>query len=167
MSGSSGSQSSGESDTERHSSKKTVKKIESVDNKGDLEKIRLSRFKLDKFVHLPIFKKTVVGCFVRINIGNHPEKGAMYRIAEILDVCETAKVYDVMKNRTNIGLKVRHGKHARVFRAQFVSNQHFEDSEFVRPKTIPTYIHQRKHLGGRKTWTFWGVRLSKSVCRKI
>jgi len=126
----SGSQSSGESDTERHSSKKTVKKIELVENKGDLEKIRLSRFKLDKFVHLPIFKKTVVGCFVRISIGNHPEKGAMYRIAEILDVCETAKVYDVMKNRTNIGLKVRHGKQSRVFRAQFVSNQHFEDSEF-------------------------------------
>ncbi len=173
----SGSQSSGESDTERNSSKKTVKKIESVDNKGDLEKIRLSRFKLDKFVHLPIFKKTVVGCFVRINIGNHPEKGAMYRIAEILDVCETAKVYDVMKNRTNIGLKVRHGKNSRVFRAQFVSNQHFEDSEFDKWKQacaaddipLPTtaFIEDKvKQIQYAQTYRFSNTDVEKILASK-
>merc|ERR1719336_3140668 len=126
----SASESSGESDTERHSSKKVVKKATNVETKGDLEKIRISRFKLDKFVHLPIFKKTVVGCFVRISIGNNPEKGPMYRAAEILDVCETAKVYEVIKNRTNIGLKVRHGKDTKVFRMNFVSNSSFTESEF-------------------------------------
>ena len=129
----SGSESSGESDTERHSSKKIVKKAANVEDIGDLEKIRLSRFKLDKFVHLPIFKKTVLGCFVKINIGINPEKGApMYRVAEIIDVVETAKVYDVMagKNRTNMGLKLKHGKNSRVYRASFVSNQPFTESEF-------------------------------------
>ena len=118
--------SSGESDTERHKSKKVVKKAKTIENREDLEKIRLSRFKLDKFVHLPIFKKTVVGCFVRIGIGHNQERNVpVYRIAEIMDVCETAKVYSVMKHRTNVGLRLRHGKQERVFRAQFISNSPF------------------------------------------
>merc|ERR1719495_3034947 len=54
------SSSSGESDTERHSSKKVVKKSQVLESIHDLERIRLSRWKLDKFVHLPIFRKTVV-----------------------------------------------------------------------------------------------------------
>jgi len=123
--------SSGESDTERNQSKKMVKKARVIETRDDLEKIRLSRFKIDKFVHLPIFKKTVVGCFVRIGIGHNKEKNVpVYRVAEIIDVCETAKVYDVMKSRTNIGLRMRFGKAERVFRAQFISNQPFTDTEF-------------------------------------
>jgi len=126
----SGSLSSGESDTERHSSKKRVHKVVHIETFMELDKIRLSRYKLDRFCHLPIFKKTVVGCFVRISIGNHPIKGPMYRVAEILDICETAKVYEVIKNRTNIGLKVRHGKDTKVFRMNFVSNSPITESEF-------------------------------------
>ena len=124
------SSSSGESDTERLKSKKVVKKAQAIDTMSDLEKIRLSRFKMDKFVHLPCFKKTVIGCFVRIGIGTHPEKGSMYRVAEIVDVCETGKVYSVMKARTNVGLKLKHGNQSRVFRLSFVSNQPFTVEEF-------------------------------------
>jgi len=123
--------SSGESDTERHKSKKVVKKAKNIDSREELEQIRLSRYKVDKFVHLPIFKKTVVGCFVRVGIGHNQEKNQpVYRVAEIVDVCETAKVYDVMKSRTNIGLRMKHGKQERVFRAQFISNQPFSETEF-------------------------------------
>jgi RNA polymerase-associated protein RTF1 len=126
------------------------KKALNVTCKEDLEKIRLSRFKVDKFVHLPVFKKTVVGCFVRIGIGTNPEKNIpMYRVAEITDVCETAKVYDVMKSRTNIGLRLKHGKMSKVFRAQFISNQSFTESEFLKWKQtcstehvdLPTFKH--------------------------
>merc|ERR1719490_224718 len=64
-------------------------------------------------------------------IGHNKEKNVpVYRVAEITDVCETAKVYDVMKSRTNIGLRMRHGKQERVFRAQFISNQPFTETEF-------------------------------------
>merc|ERR1712142_225760 len=142
--------SSGESDTERHKSKKVVKKAKNIETREELEKIRLSRFKLDKFVHLPIFKKTVIGCFVRIGIGQNKEKNVpVYRVAEITDVCETAKVYDVMKSRTNIGLRLKHGKNSKVFRAQFISNQPFTDSEFNKWKEtcltehvdLPTFKH--------------------------
>jgi len=156
----SSSGSSGESDTERHKSKKVVKKALNVTCKEDLEKIRLSRFKIDKFVHLPIFKKTVVGCFVRIGIGTNPEKNIpMYRVAEISDVCETAKVYDVMKSRTNIGLRLNHGKKSKVFRAQFISNQAFTDSEFNKWKQtcltehvdLPTFKHVDERLKAIQT----------------
>ena len=60
----------------------------------------------------------------------------MYRVAEVVDVCETSKVYDVMKGqaRTNVGLKLKFGKDSRVFRLQFVSNAHFEESEFLKWK---------------------------------
>jgi len=156
----SSSGSSGESDTERHKSKKVVKKAINVTCKEDLEKIRLSRFKIDKFVHLPIFKRTVVGCFVRVSIGNNPEKNLpIYRVAEITDVCETAKVYDVMKSRTNIGLRLNHGKMSKVFRAQFISNQPFTDSEFSKWKQtclaehvdLPTVKHVEEKFKGIQT----------------
>jgi len=151
-SSSSSSGSSGESDTERHKSKKVVKKALNVTCKEDLEKIRLSRYKIDKFVHLPIFKQTVIGCFVRIGIGNNPEKNIpIYRVAEITDVCETAKVYDVMPNgnRTNLGFRLQFGKMSKVFRAQFISNKPFTDSEYNKWREtcisehvdLPTYKH--------------------------
>ena len=94
----------------------------------------MSRYKLDKFVHLPIFKKTVVGCFVRLGIGKNDKGQSVYRVVEITDVCETAKIYNVMGSRTNVGLRMRHGKNERVFRAQFVSNQPFSESEFQKWK---------------------------------
>ena len=94
---------------------------------------------------MPFFKKTVVGCYVRIGIGNH-EGRAVYRVAEIIDVVETAKVYQLGTTRTNKGLKLRHGHSERVYRLEFVSNQDFTDSEFFKWKeamllgglTLPT-----------------------------
>ena len=54
----------------------------------------------------------------------------MYRIAEILEVCDTPKIYSIGKSRTNKGLKLRHGHQERVFRIEFVSNNSFTDMEF-------------------------------------
>ena len=68
--------------------------------------------------HLPNFGKMVTGCFVRIGIGQSPDGKSVYRVAEILEVCETAKVYNIGKARTNKGLKLRHGHQERVFRHQ-------------------------------------------------
>ena len=73
--------------------------------------------------------------FFLIFLGHPKEKNCpVYRVAEITNVSEIAKVYDVMKSRTNIGLRMRHGKQERVFRAQFISNQAFTESEFVKWK---------------------------------
>jgi len=120
-------------------------KSERVSTKEHLEKARLSRLKLERFCHLPSFGKMVSGCYVRIGIGQH-EGESVYRVAEILDVCETAKVYQIGKARTNKGLKLRHGGQERIFRLEFVSNNTFTDLEFEKWKetvmtggmTLPT-----------------------------
>ncbi|CAH2327816.1 RNA polymerase-associated RTF1 homolog [Pelobates cultripes] len=99
----------------------------------ELNKVRLSRHKLERWCHMPFFAKTVSGCFVRIGIGNHNSK-PVYRVAEITDVVETGKVYQLGGTRTNKGLQLRHGSDQRVFRLEFVSNQEFTESEFMKWK---------------------------------
>lgn len=84
---------------------------------------------MEKWVHLPDFGKIISGCFVRIGIGQH-EGRSIYRIAEILEVCDTPKIYNIGKTRTNKGLKLRHGHQERVFRLEFVSNNSFTEDEF-------------------------------------
>lgn len=99
----------------------------------ELNRVRLSRHKLERWCHMPFFAKTVTGCFVRIGIGNHNSK-PVYRVAEITGVVETAKVYQLGGTRTNKGLQLRHGNDSRVFRLEFVSNQEFTESEFMKWK---------------------------------
>lgn len=105
--------------------------------KEEISKIRLSRHKLERWVHAPFFAKTVIGCFVRIGIGSNNGR-AVYRVAQITDVVETAKVYSLGRARTNKGLRLKHGKQERVFRLEFVSNQDFSDSEFQKWKEVMT-----------------------------
>lgn len=114
--------------------KKESKKIRYVETQEDLEPIRLSRFKMERFVHLPIFKRLVTGCFVRIGIGQNPEGKSVYRCTEIVDVVETSKVYQMGKQRTNSGLKLKFGKQERVFRLEFISNSALMPSEFEKWK---------------------------------
>ncbi|CAG9533374.1 unnamed protein product [Cercopithifilaria johnstoni] len=97
---------------------------------ADLARIRLSRFKISKIVHAPFFNKTVIGCFVRIGIGRNKDGRSVYRAAQILDVVETAKVYQLENTRTNKGLKLKHGEEERVYRLEFVSNSEFTSHEF-------------------------------------
>uniref|UniRef100_A0A8B9HA25 RNA polymerase-associated protein RTF1 homolog n=1 Tax=Astyanax mexicanus TaxID=7994 RepID=A0A8B9HA25_ASTMX len=99
----------------------------------ELNRVRLSRHKLERWCHMPFFAKTVTGCFVRIGIGNCSSK-PVYRVAEIVDVVETAKVYQLGTTRTNKGLQLRHGNDTRVFRLEFVSNQEFTENEFMKWK---------------------------------
>ncbi|ETE69052.1 RNA polymerase-associated protein RTF1-like protein, partial [Ophiophagus hannah] len=84
----------------------------------ELNRVRLSRHKLERWCHMPFFAKTVTGCFVRIGIGNHNSK----------------PVYRLGATRTNKGLQLRHGNDQRVFRLEFVSNQEFTESEFMKWK---------------------------------
>lgn len=127
-SSSSGSSRDSDSDDEDRSDR-GKRRSQPISTKEQLASIRLSRHKLEKWCHMPYFKKTVVGCFVKIGIGNH-EGRPVYRVASIADVVETAKVYQLGNTRTNKGLKLKHGKSERVYRLEFVSNHEFSDSEF-------------------------------------
>ncbi|KAF8372542.1 hypothetical protein PRIPAC_78971, partial [Pristionchus pacificus] len=69
----------------------------------ELKLTRLSRFKLARFVHAPFFNKTVIDCYVRIGVGKllgNPNKDN-YKIAQVIDVVETDKVYNVESAKTN------------------------------------------------------------------
>ncbi|XP_072314310.1 RNA polymerase-associated protein RTF1 homolog isoform X2 [Eucyclogobius newberryi] len=124
------SRSSSFSDDEKE---ETPPKSQPVSLPDELNKVRLSRHKLERWCHMPFFAKTVTGCFVRIGIGNSSSK-PVYRVAEIVDVVETAKVYQLGTTRTNKGLQLRHGGDSRVFRLEFVSNQEFTENEFMKWK---------------------------------
>ncbi|KAL0860087.1 hypothetical protein ABMA27_010402 [Loxostege sticticalis] len=126
---SSSSSSSGEEETREKREKREEVEVKYADTRDQINKLRLSRFKLERLVHLPFFARVVTGCFVRIGIGNN-NGNPVYRVAEIIDVYETAKVYNLGNTRTNKGLKLRHGTQDRVFRLEFVSNQEFTESEF-------------------------------------
>ncbi|XP_061749899.1 RNA polymerase-associated protein RTF1 homolog isoform X2 [Nerophis ophidion] len=111
----------------------TPPKSQPVSLPDELNRIRLSRHKLERWCHMPFFAKTVTGCFVRIGIGNNSSK-PVYRVAEIVDIVETAKVYQLGSTRTNKGLQLRHGGDTRVFRLEYVSNQEFTENEFMKWK---------------------------------
>ncbi|XP_066550928.1 RNA polymerase-associated protein RTF1 homolog isoform X2 [Amia ocellicauda] len=118
---------------EEEEKEETPPKSQPVSLPDELNRIRLSRHKLERWCHMPFFAKTVTGCFVRIGIGNSSSK-PVYRVAEIVDVVETAKVYQLGSTRTNKGLQLRHGNDTRVFRLEFVSNQEFTENEFMKWK---------------------------------
>lgn len=137
------SSSESDSDSSVSSVKSSTSSKSSVEEKKpfvldakELNAVRLSRHKLETWCHYPIFKKTVVGCFVRVGIGNDPRRNVpVYRVAEIVNVVETAKVYELStKSRTNVGLKLRHGAAERVYRIEFISNKDFTETEFTKWK---------------------------------
>ncbi|CAH8521271.1 unnamed protein product [Heterobilharzia americana] len=125
----SGSQRSGSSSEDDARGRSRSPEDELVSSLEHLSRIRLSRFKMEKWVHMPFFDSLVKGCFVRINIGLH-QGVPIYRCAEIIDVVETPKIYDLGDTRTNKGIVVRVGKDQSTFRLAFISNSEFQQDEF-------------------------------------
>jgi len=131
---------------------------------------------MEKFVHLPIFKKLVMNCFVRIGIGQYQGR-SVYRAAEIVDVVETGKVYFFGKMRTNIGTKLKFGKEERVFRLEFISNQRISPQEFVKWKeacheaninlpTIESVKAKSKEIKQALNYSFTSDDVDKMVAQK-
>ncbi|CAG9818472.1 unnamed protein product [Phaedon cochleariae] len=125
-SSSSSSSSDGDDNEEAVEAKKQPAYLPS---RHDLNTIRLSRHKLERFVHMPFFDRIAKGCYVKVGIGQHNNM-PVYRVAEVVGVYETAKIYNLGSTKTNKGLKVRHGTQERVFRLEFISNQEFIENEY-------------------------------------
>lgn len=104
---------------------------QNIKSHDDLEKMRLTRSKLERWCHLPLFDNVVIGCFVRLLIGQNGDK-TVYRVAEVIGVQEGNKIYNLGKTRTNKTLKLRYAHQERPFRMEFVSQQPFTDSEFTK-----------------------------------
>lgn len=104
-------------------------KPKTITTKEELNRIRISRFKLERWVHTPFFKDTVLNCFARVNIGTNKGE-AVYRITEIVGVKETGKIYDFGASKTNKALRLRYAKAERDYRLEYISNSDFTDKEY-------------------------------------
>lgn len=97
----------------------------------DIEKIRLSREMLMKWVPHLYFEKTVKGCFVRINIGRNKNTGQnIYLMCEVVDVSTSEKAYQLEKLKTNKMLVLQHGKTKKTMKMDIASNTPFTQEEF-------------------------------------
>jgi len=122
------SDNSGQSDAS--SDEQSVVVVKHLETKEQLNKVRMTRNELGRYVHHPMFKEIVMGSFVRIGIGSKPDGTPCFRVCEVVGVCETTKVYSLENNKTNIGLRLRHGKQERVYRMAFMSNAEITENEY-------------------------------------
>ncbi|KAF9907244.1 RNA polymerase-associated protein rtf1 [Lobosporangium transversale] len=102
----------------------------------DLNSIRLSRDRLEKWCYSPFFKDTVVGCFVRLLLGPDSNRQPVYRITEIVGVGKQSKIYPVGKTMTNLTLTLKHGKAEKAFTMDIISNSNFTEDEFRRYESV-------------------------------
>ncbi|KAI1294995.1 RNA polymerase-associated protein rtf1 [Mortierella claussenii] len=102
----------------------------------DLNSIRLSRDRLEKWCYSPFFKDTVTGCFVRLLLGPDSNRQPVYRITEIVGVGKQSKIYPVGKTMTNLTLTLKHGKAEKVFTMDIISNSNFTEDEFRRFENV-------------------------------
>ena len=95
---------------------------------NNLERVRLTRQKLEKWINEPFFESVVPGCFVRIGIGTH-EGRPMYRVAEIVGVKDGFRKYSIEKIETTKRIELQIGASKRYFQINYVSNTNFEMPE--------------------------------------
>ncbi|KAJ1975707.1 RNA polymerase-associated protein rtf1 [Dimargaris verticillata] len=97
-----------------------------------LNKIRVTRNQLEKWIHSPFFAQTVAGCYVRVGLGYNNDRTQVYRIAEVVDVVEVPRTYLVNNSLTDKRLVLRHGRAKREFRMDIISNKPFTEREHER-----------------------------------
>ena len=83
--------------------------------------MRLTRSKLERWCHLPLFDNVVIGCFVRLLIGQNGDK-TVYRVAEVIGVQEGNKIYNLGKTRTNKTLKLRYAHQVMYIRFLYINS---------------------------------------------
>ncbi|OQV15796.1 putative RNA polymerase-associated protein RTF1-like protein [Hypsibius exemplaris] len=123
----------------------------------DLEKLRLSRFRLSKWLYLPYFADLVKGFFVRVNLGDMEKNQPIYTVAEILGLGSPAKPYNVALPgekplMTNVTLKLGYYGKEKDITMNYVSNQVFTSTEFEEFKCrtanrqcpLPTLEHMKR-----------------------
>lgn len=96
----------------------------------DLEKVRVSRGDLEKWVGEMFFEETIKGAFVRVNLGETEKGTSQYKIWEILGVKGATHAYTFGNRKLDKELVVRHGDAKRAFKMIVISNSKFEATEF-------------------------------------
>ncbi|CAJ0756801.1 20498_t:CDS:10 [Entrophospora sp. SA101] len=97
----------------------------------DLRKIQITRSQVAKWMFTQYFVKTVIGSFVRLNIGNKDGR-QIYRICEVIGVEEVSTPYFIEKSITNKVFLLKHAEAVKQFNIQNISNNYFDQGEFDR-----------------------------------
>ena len=107
------------------------------------ESIRLPRQRLEMWQLEPFFNETVVGCLVRIGLGQTETGGSgLYRLAEVVAVAEDAeKPYSLGSRRCTKRLQLEFGECRRFYPMTSVSNQHFDSLECVSFQQVRTHTY--------------------------
>ena len=141
----------------------------------NLERIRLTRQKLEKWITEPFFETAVPGCFVRIGIGTHDGRPT-YRVAEIVGVKDRFKQYPIEKVETTKRIELQIGASKRYFQISFVSNSDFEMDELEKygrimkqanlpTKTLTEINHKVDELKKCKTHVYSEKEVGEMVAR--
>ncbi|CAJ0839825.1 16143_t:CDS:2 [Entrophospora sp. SA101] len=100
--------------------------IEEEDIKiDDLKKVQITRSQVAKWMFTQYFDKTVIGSFVRLNIGNKDGR-QIYRICEVIGVEEVSTPYFIEKSITNKVFLLKHAEAVKQFNIQNISNNCFD-----------------------------------------
>jgi len=96
----------------------------------EVEKLRLGREALEKWVNKPFFNTLVPGFFVRIGIGMDPSSRMnVYRLAQI-DSVQNKTPYLFNGKQTNKYLRLLIGDKTKEFRMETISNRPVSESEY-------------------------------------
>jgi RNA polymerase-associated protein RTF1 len=103
---------------------------------SDVEKVRLSRDILEKWVDQVYFESTVEGCFVRTTVATN-KREHKYMMCQIAGVSEDLNnTYKLGKKQTNKLLKLKYGNSVKSISISHVSNSPFTSTEFIQWKAV-------------------------------
>src|SRR5881275_1788583 len=101
---------------------------------------------LINWMFAPFLADAVVGCYVRLHIGDREDK-QVYRLCEIEGVETTENKYYVDKTITNKVLKLRHADAVKCWPMDIVSNQYVDQvSTFLFCLNIYQHFNNYKNL---------------------
>jgi len=96
----------------------------------DVEKLRLDRGRLEKWIDKPFFNSLIPGFFVRIGIGMDPQtRMNVYRVAQV-DSVVLKSSYLMSGKQTTKWLKLLIGDKAKEFKMETISNRPFSETEY-------------------------------------
>ncbi|PHZ14865.1 plus-3-domain-containing protein [Rhizopus microsporus ATCC 52813] len=103
----------------------------------------ISRSMIEKWLFAPFFENLVLDGFVRIYIGQDPQKKVpVYRLCQVMEIVPWHKIYTIGENTScNQALKLKHGKAEKIFTMDIISNQPITQHEYSR--FIATLEHDK------------------------
>ncbi|KAI8038019.1 hypothetical protein M5D96_009060 [Drosophila gunungcola] len=97
-----------------------------VTTREQLSQAMLARHQLESFLDKPVFEQTVVGCFVRVNVG----LGSANCVYQVVGLYRDSEDYLLGSKRTNLVLSLKHGAQKRYSRMDVAAT--LEDPEKVK-----------------------------------